>query len=332
MIIKAYEINKLNFEKNKFILLYGLNDGLKNEFINSLLKKLEIRETMKFEEKQILENDEVFINEILSQSFFDKKKVILINRTTDRILKIVENILDKNIDETYIIINSAQLEKKSKLRTKFEKESNLVCIPFYSDTYDTLSKLSLSFFKEKNVNISQSNINLLINNCKGDRGLLKNELNKIELFLLNKKKLSTNDIIKLTNLAENHSASDLIDNCLAKNQKKTINILNDNIYTNEDCILIVRTFLNKAKKILKLSDEFKKNKNINLTISSAKPPIFWKDKEITKQQLLKWSPENIRELIYSIMDLELILKKNINISTNIIRDFILDKSSSNSSN
>ena len=85
--------------------------------------------------------------------------------------------------------------------------------------------------------------------------------------------------------------SELIDNCLSKNKKKTINILNENNFSNEDCILIIRIFLNKLKKILKLSNEFKKNKNIDLTISSAKPPIFWKDKEITKQQIFVWKPK-----------------------------------------
>ncbi len=332
MIIKSYEINKVNLNKNKLILIYGVNDGLKNEFINSLLIKLELEKTIKFDEKQILENDETFFNEVLSQSFFDNKKVIQINKASDKILKIFEYIFDKALSETYVIINCSQLDKKSKLRSKFEKETELICVPFYADTVDTLSKLSVSFFKEKKINISQSSINLIVNKCNGDRGLLKNELEKIQLYLLNKNKISSEEIHKLINITENHSVSELIDNCLAKNQKKTVTILNDNIYSSEDCILIIRTFLNKAKKILKLAEEFKKNKNINLTISSAKPPIFWKDKEIIKQQLFKWSPDTIRELIYGIFNLELNIKKNINNSTNLTRNFILDKSKSSINN
>ena len=108
--------------------------------------------------------------------------------------------------------------------------------------------------------------------------------------------------------------------------------LNENNFSNEDCIMITRSFLLKSKKILKLSSEFKSNKNIDLTISSAKPPIFWKDKEITKQQIYKWTPENIRKLIYSLNEIELLVKKNINNSINLITDFILDQSSSNTNN
>ena len=161
---------------------------------------------------------------------------------------------------------------------------------------------------------------------------MKNELNKIELFLLNNKKLTSENLIKLTNLIENHNVSELIDNCLAKNHKKTLSILNENIYSNEDCILIVRTLLSKSKKILKLSANYEKNKNIDQTISSAKPPIFWKDKEITKQQIYKWAPIKIKKLIFKLNEIELLLKKNMNNSTNLIRDFIIEQSCSNSNN
>ena len=332
MIIKYFEINKLNIKKNKLILLYGTNDGLKNEFINSFLNKINVKKTIKFDEKEILVNDQIFFDEVLSKSLFDDKKIIQINRSTDKLLKVLEYLFNKTTEDIYIIINSEQLDKKSKLRNKFEKEENLVCIPFYADNNETLSKLSSTFFRERKISISQSNINLLINKCNGDRGLLNKELEKIKYFLVSKKKITTEELNKLTNLIENHSITKLIDYCLVKNQKKTTDILNDNIYTYEDCILILRAMLSKTKKILKLAEEFRRNKDINLTIASAKPPIFWKDKEITKQQLFKWSPDNIRELIYGISDLELNVKKNINNSTNLIRNFILDKSKSNINN
>ena len=114
---------------------------------------------------------------------------------------------------------------------------------------------------------------------------------------------------------------------MAKNQKKTINILNENNYNNEDCIIITRTFLSKLKKILSLSKDYKINKNLDRTISNAKPPIFWKDKEIVKQQIHKWSTEKIYELIFDINEIELQIKKNTKNSVNIISNFILEKAS-----
>ena len=316
MIIKSFEINKINFDQNKLVLFYGKNEGFKNEAVNNLIKDKD--KITKYEEKEVLENINDFIESILSKSLFESEKIIIIKRVTDKILKIIDEIDSKNIEDIKIILNADNLEKKSKLRSLFEKDKKYICVPFYPDTDQTLSKLTYDFLKKKNILISPSNINLIVNKCNGDREILLNELNKIEYFSKNGKKITAENIAKLTNLIENHSISELIDNCLVKNKKKIVNILNENNFNNEDCILITRTFLNKAKKILKLSSEFQNNKNIDLTISSAKPPIFWKDKEITRQQIYKWTPENIKQLIYKLSEIELLIKKNINNSINLI--------------
>ena len=330
MIIKSFEINKINLSLNNLFLFYGKNEGFKSEITKNIIKNK--NNILNYEEKEILENKDNFIENLLTKSLFDDEKIIIIKRSTDKILGIIEDLCSKKIEDIIIILNADNLEKKSKLRSFFEKSKKLVCVPFYPDNEQTLSKLTYNFFKNKNISISQANINLIINKCNGDREILINELNKIEYYSKNGKKINSEDIIKLTNLNENHSVSELVDNCLAKNKKKIINILNENNFNNEDCILIARSFLNKSKKILQLSKEFEKNKNIELTISSAKPPIFWKDKEITKQQLNQWKPENIKKLIYKLCEIELLIKKNLNNSIHLITDFILEQSYFNSNN
>jgi len=330
MILKSNEINKVNQSINHLILFYGKNDGLKNEAIEILNK--DKNNILNYEEKEILDKENNFIETILSKSLFDPQKFIVIKRSTDKILKIIENLQQKNLEGTTIILNSEILEKKSKLRSFFEKNKKLVCVPFYPDNDQTLSKLAYNFLREKKISISSSNINLIVNKCSGDRETLINELQKIELFGKNGKQINSNSISKLINLSENHSISELIDNCLAQNKRKIISILNENNFSNEDCIMIVRSFLIKSKKLLALSKAFETNKNIDLTISSAKPPIFWKEKEITKQQVLKWNSKNIKQLIYSLSETELQIKKNINNSINLITDFILFQSSSTTNN
>ena len=327
MIIKSFEATKIELDKNKFVLLYGKNNGFKTEVTNNLLKdKIEIK---KYEEKEILENTNIFLENIFSKSLFENEKIIIIKRVTDKILKIIEELKEKNIEDVKIILNADVLEKKSKLRSFFERSKEHVCVAFYPDTSQVLSKLAYNFFNQKKISISPANINLIVNKCNGDRENLFNELDKIEYFSKSGKKIAEENIIKLTNLIENHSISELVDNCLAKNKRKIINILNESNFNNEDCIMITRSFLLKSKKILKLCSEYKSNKNIDLTISSAKPPIFWKNKEITKQQIYKWTPDKIKKLIYRLNEIELLVKKNINNSINLITDFILDQSSSN---
>ena len=330
MILKSYEINKINQNINHLILFYGKNEGLKKEALTILIQNK--NNISNYEEKEILDNENNFIETILSKSLFDPQKFIIIKRATDKILKIIEILHLKNLEDTTIILNSDNLEKKSKLRSFFEKDKTLVCVPFYPDNDQTLSKLAYNFLREKKISISSSNINLIVNKCSGDRETLINELQKIELFSKNRKQINSDNISKLINLSDNHNISELIDNCLAQNKRKIISILNENNFSNEDCIMIVRSFLIKSKKLLALSKAFETNKNMDLTISSAKPPIFWKEKEITKQQILKWSSKNIKQLIYSLSETELQIKKNINNSINLITDFILFRSSSTTNN
>jgi DNA polymerase-3 subunit delta len=330
MILKSFEIKKINKNIHNLILFYGKNEGLKNEAINILIK--DKNNISNYEEKEILDNENYFIESILSKSLFEQQKFIVIKRVTDKILKLIETLRLKNLDDTTIILSSDNLEKKSKLRSLFEKEKKLVCIPFYPDNDQTLSKLAYNFLRNKKILISPSNINLITNKCSGDREKLINELQKIEFYTKNGKKIDSENILKLINLSENHSISEFVDNCLVQNKKKIISILNENNFSNEDCIVIVRSFLIKSKKLLALSKAFETNKNIDLTISSAKPPIFWKEKEITKQQILKWNSKNIKQLIYSLSEVELQIKKNINNSINLVTDFILFQSSSTTNN
>ncbi len=328
MILKSFELNKIDLKRNKIILIYGKNEGLKNESLNLILKNS--KHISNFDEKEVLENSISFLESTLSKSLFENEKIIIIKRATDKILKIIEEIDSRNIEDINIIINAENLDKRSKLRSFFEKNKNHLCIPFYPDNEQSLSKICFDYFNAKKIPISQSSINLIVRKCNGDRGILSNELKKIELFSINKKKISTDEITKLINLLEDHDISVLVDNCLAKNEKKTIGILSENNFSNEDSILILKIFLNKTKKILKLSSEFEKNQNIDVTINSSKPPIFWKDKEITKQQIYKWKPKDLKNLIYKINEIELHIKKNLNNSLNLITDFILEQCSNKS--
>ena len=330
MIIKTFELNKID-HKNKFFLFYGENQGHKNQIIEEKFKKKHTECTYNYDESDILNNKENFFNNILSKSFFEEEKLFIINRATDKLKEIIEEVIEKKITDITLVLNANSLEKKSKLRTLFEKNSETVCVAFYEDNQQILSAMVSVFFREKKIPVSQQLINLITVRSRGDRQNLKNELQKIDSFIMNKKKINLHDIINLTNLAENYNVSELIDSCLSKNKKKTIHILNENKYSLDDCMLIVKSFLIKSKRLMKLSKEVKETKNIDAAISSYKPPIFWKDKEIVKLQIKNWSYENIKKLIYEINEVELLIKKYSNSSINILYDFII-KQSTNTSN
>ena len=326
MILKTFELYKIE-DSAVFYLVYGKNEGLKTECINKILSKNDIK-VFNYDEKQIIGETETFYENILSNSLFESSKRIIINRASDKIFETIKDLVDRDLNNIKIIINAGILDTRSKLRSLFEKNKDLICIPTYPDNNNTLSKLAAVFFRKEKISISQQSINLIVEKCGGDRNNLNNELNKIKDYSVEKKQITSEQILKLVNLSENYASSELIDHCLAKNINKTINILSENNYNSDECIIILRTFLSKAKRILKLAIEFEKNKDINKTINSAKPPIFWKDKDIIKIQLDKWKPTKIKELISGINDAELNIKKNYSNSVLIITNFILEKSRS----
>ena len=326
MIIKSYELNKIDVNTNKIFLMYGQNEGLKNEitkkyFINNFKENI-----YRYDEKEIIDNNSDFFNGILSRSFFEEKKLFIISRVTDKLNSIIEEVIEKEIKDITIILNASILDKKSKLRKLFEKNKKIVCVPVYEDNAQTLSVIARDFFKVNKISISQETINLLIDRSRGDRGNLINELNKIESYIKTHKNVSSEEIIKLTDLAENYNVSELLDNCLSKNSKKTINILNENNFSFEDCILIIRSFSNKLKRLQKIQKEYQKNKNLDSIISSLKPPIFWKDKDIVRKQVNKNDLEKIEDMIFKSNDIELLIKKNSDNAINIVSDFIINTS------
>ena len=325
MIVKNFELNEKIVDKYKIFLLYGKNEGLQNEIIQSqFLKNFEGR-IDKYDEIEFLKNSEIIIADLLSKSFFDSKKILIISRTSDKISKTVEVIEKRDMTDVKIIFKSGILEKKSKLRNFFEKSNDLVCVPFYEDNNQTLSKILYEFLNAKKISFSQENSNLLISRCRGDRENLYNELNKIDIFLSGKSKISIDEILKITNLAHNYSINDLVDSCLSKNIKKTSHIINENIFSNEDCIFIIRTMLNKSKRLLRIFDELKMNKNLENIVNQFKPPIFWKEKDIVINQINKRDMYNIRSLIDEINEVEVLIKENFDNCLKIIKDFLISK-------
>ena len=326
MIIKSFELNKIKLKNYTLFLFYGDNDGLKEETIRNLFEKNYLEKIHRYEEKEVLDNVNSFFNNILTKSFFDNEKLIIINRATDKIRETVEDLIEKKPQDIIIILNSKNLEKKSTLRKIFEKEKSVVCVPFYEDNSQTLNSIISLFFRNKKIPVSQQLINVLIERSRGDRKNLNNELEKIEAYSLNKKNLNLEEIIRLTNLAENYSASELVDHSLAKNTRKTVTILNENNFSDEDNIIIIRTLLTKLKRLVKIYELVDEKNNIEEAISASKPPVFWKDKPLVTQQIRSWKKGHLKNLIYKTNEIELLIKKNSSLAKNILSDFIINNS------
>ena len=322
MIIKNFELEKIISLNLNIHLIYGNNEGIKQDIISNFYKNNYEGEVLKYDEQDILTNKDEFISSLLNKSLFETEKLIIISRGTDKLTTVINELLDRKEIGAKIIIKSSNLEKKSKLRNLFEKEKNVICTPVYEDDSRSLNFIINNFLKDYKLSLSQEIKNILIERSNGDRINLKNELSKLKNLSITKKKLSIEDVLKLSNLAENYSVFELSDNYLAKNSKKVSNILNENNYSSDDCILIIRTILNKSKRLLKIRNEVDNNKNIDQVISTIKPPIFWKEKEIVKKQAQSWSTNEVKDIIFKINDLESLVKKNTANSMLFVSNFI----------
>ena len=324
MIVKHFELKKFNKKSYNLILLHGKNEGLQKEVLSENFISSFDGIVNKYDESDFIYNFDTILSEILNKSLFDDSKIIIVSRASDKILKNIEKIIEKNLVDVKIILKSGVLEKKSKLRNFFEKSKILISVPFYDDNLQTLANLANEFLRKHEIKISRESLNLLVNRSSGSRDHLKLELEKILYYSLSKKNIDFEIIQKLSNLAESHNVSELADNYLAKNQKNVARILNENNYSNEDCILIIRTILNKSKRLLNIVDSYENNKNLDEVISSVRPPIFWKDKDMVKKQATTWKLDDLKKNIYKINEIEAILKTNSQNSLNLISDFIVN--------
>ena len=325
MIIKTFEIDKKKYDKQNFFLVYGENEGLKNEIIQTIKKNLN-GVVENFDETQINNDKQTFYEKIFNRSLFEKEKIIIINRCSEKIYEVIENIVEGKISDIKIILNASVLEKKSKLRNMFEKRSELVIVPTYKDTSITLLEIAKKFFYNYKISISQETINLLVNRCNGNRGHLKSELDKILVYMNDKKSVNLEEIYKLTNLSENYAINELVDTSLSKNAQRTSEIINESNYKSEEAIIILRTFLQKAKRLLNLYETHDGDLNYDNLVNNCVPPIFWKDKPIIKKQLEIWSKLKIKNLIMKINKTEIYIKKNSSISLMLVFNFIYETS------
>ena len=330
MIFKSYEINKnkSNFLNYNFFLLYGENIGLKKDFkeiFKSELKKKELDlEIVSFYESEIIENKENFYNTVYSGSLFGNKKLISIFDASDKIFKEIEDIHEKYSKDVFLIIFSHTLEKKSKLRNFFEKSKKTVCIPCYPDNERDLENIALIELKKHNIILSRESINLLIEKSNSDRNNLKNEIEKIISYALNKKKIDFNEINSLINLSGDMKSDALINECLLGEIFQYKKIISE-LYSNSlNQVFLLRILSNKVQRLLKIKKQTVGTSSLDSIINTAKPPIFWKEKPIVKKQLSIWSLDDLSKIIDKINNTELLCKKNPTAGKAIFYKFFLD--------
>ena len=307
MQYKSYIVEEdIDVIKESLVLFYGENLGLQNDIKSLIKKRNKDSEILYFTQDELLKNEDLLFNEILNISLFDKKKVFIIDQVSDKISKIIEGDFEKKIDHKLFFF-AGLLEKKSKLRNFFEKNSNTAIIPCYEDNEITIKKLIIQ--KLKNFQgLTPSNINLILESCGLDRIKLKNELKKINSFFFDRK-IESDKLELLLDTKVNDNFNYLRDSALIGNKIKTNKLLSDTIIEQDKSVYylnLINQRLNKLHEIQKIAS----TSSIEIAMNKIKPPIFWKEKNSILEQAKRWGKKKLIDQLNITYNLEINLKSN----------------------
>ena len=325
MIIKSFEAEKNVSVLDTFyaVLLYGENIGLKDDIKILIKKNNKNCELISLHQNEILKNQSILNEQVSNSSLFNEKKIIIINDFSEKIKKNILEIVNEANDDVKIFIFADNLEKKSVVRSHFEKEKNLAIIPCYQDNDRTLS-IYVNNKLRNYTGLTQNLINLLIKNSGNDRKVLSNEIDKI-CALFQSKKINPDKVFELINNAYNVEFENLRDSCLEANKIDLNTNLSNVSLLAEKSYLYLGILNNRVQKLLDLVDQLEKNKNVDSAIDSVKPKIFWKDKPIFKRQLRVWNRKKLIKAREIILETEILIKTKLgSISEVLIKKLLVE--------
>ncbi len=324
MILKSYIVEQdVEILKNyKATLIYGENNGIKNDVKQKIKDNNDGVEILNFFEADLLKNNLLYDN-VSNRSLFSEKKIIFVQEASDKVFDQIEESIEKENNDIKIYIFADILEKKSKLRNLFEKDSKLAIFPCYEDNERTLITYinkEMQDFK----GLTGEIINLIIYNSNLDRRVIKNEINKIKNFFLSKK-INKEEILEILNIKKDSGFDEIRDKALVGEKTKVNKLLSETEILNEEAFFylnILNYRILRLHQILKMNQD---DNNYEKTLKDLKPPIFWKDKPIIIQQLKKWDKKKIEEIIIKIGETEILMKKNSQLRNDvIIKDLIIN--------
>jgi len=323
MIFKSYLIEKnySQIEKIKSVLFYGENIGIKKYFKKLIEKKNKGSKILNFLQDEILTNTNLLFNELDNLSLFEEKKIIFIENANDKIFKIVENHLEGNLNYQLYFFSEI-LEKKSKLRTYFEKSKTYGSIPCYADNSITIQRILQEELKNFE-GVSNVNLNIILESCNNDRIKVYNEIEKIKSFFQNRI-IDSENLTKLVNSPKIDDFNYLKDAAIKGNKSETNKLLNTTIIDQDKSVFYISLINQRLFKLIDILKMINKN-NIENVINNIKPPIFWKDKQNIIDQLKIWNIKKIQIILKKLYEFEITVKSNGNINKDLLlKKLIID--------
>ena len=318
MIFKSYIVEKnISIIDQYFaVLFYGENIGLKDDFKKFIKYHKKDCEQISLHQNDILKNPGLLEEQVLNNSLFNQKKIIIINDFSEKLKSQIIEITEKNQKDVKIFLFSENLDRKSVSRSHFEKEKNLAIIPCYQDNEKTLSIYLQNKLKGYQ-GLTQDLINMLIKNSGMDRKVLSQEADKIKGLFLNKK-IGHDKVHQLINSAYNIDFDQLRDSCFEANKAELNKNLGHISFNTEKAYFYLSSLNNRIQKLSDLNKLMNEKNDVDSAMDSLKPRIFWKDKPNFKKQLKIWNLKKLEEARNKILHTEIIVKTKLGSLSDIL--------------
>ena len=325
MILKSYIVEQNLDILNDYqaVVIYGENEGIKNNIKIKLKEINKNSEIISFFEDEITKNKNLLYENIANESLFNEKKIIFIQSATDKILNEVIECLEIYNPNTKVYIFSENLDKKSKLRNLFEKEKKLAIFCCYEDNEKILINYinnELNGYK----GLTGEIINFIISNSSLNRKIIQSEIVKIKSFF-NDKIIKKKQLLELLNFKNNNGFEEIRDSALSGKKQKINKLLSEIELINDDSFFYLNNLNFRILKLLEIQSINETFKNYEKALENIKPPVFWKDKPTYLEQLKKWDITKLNKAADKIGSAEILMKKNSQIRNDlVIKDLIIE--------
>lgn len=304
MIFKQPQIDKFIKKtdvKYRAVVIYGSNDGLVAEYTNSFIKSVspDVFDpflTAYFDMDRISADKTGLIAEYNAQSLMGGRRVIIVKDADDSLSKLMPQIMESNSD-SFLVISSTSLKKKSALVSLAEESDNIICIPCYEDRDDSIYSSARQKFIEEGYTINQEALQLLCSRLSADRKTNLGEIEKLITYMGNKKDISTQDVFAVIGDLATLGVDDLAFAAASGDSKKALNSYDKLLKEGTEAISVLRNLYYHFYKLIQCVGQMETGASISSAAAKLRPPLIFFRRDAFEDQLRFWRKDKLFEVV-----------------------------------
>jgi DNA polymerase III subunit delta len=312
----------------KSILLYGPDLGLVSERVNQIEKNYAL--AGKFRYDQLKSNPYVALDSLRSIDLFNnsnsKEKLIIIDMPGATIAEPLVTILKDGKYTGLIVLAAGDLASDSSIRKLFEKPiANIAAVPCYVEDQQTVARYIVEQFKINQISSEPGLVQQLSSFLElGNHALIKREIEKLILFLGDKKHLKLQDIEQYYELSGEISFDKLSYNISLKQVRYTDRLVDKLQNEGHNLVSIIRFVSRHFFRLYQVKSLIEHGKTETTAMSSLQPPVFFKQVADFNKSLQLWKVRELAEFLGKLNGLELLAKQNPSLANIALRKAFLE--------